>query len=590
MSRNTGGNRGGVRQSALWGSGNRGGEFRSNALWGKGGRGLVTTVVALALAMPLAAGAGGQQASKEKPVRGGTYVSEQLKQKAKNSPNELVKVIVQAESGVNGAERATKALGKLNKKLDLIGAVAAEMRAKDVEKLEGIPGLTVTLDAQTNPSAYSSNQLWTRTTGVNKLWGGPQAPTIAIVDSGIENRDDFGDRIRASVNFVSSGTNSDGDGRGHGTFVAGIAAGSAAGYAGAAPNAGIVSLDVMNDSGFGLTSDVIRAAEWIYANKDAYNIKVANFSLHSGSIGPFYNDPLNRAVEKLWFAGVTVVASAGNYGNATSASGVRYAPGNDPFVITVGAADIGGTAKIGDDSRAPWSAYGRTYDGFWKPEICAPGRYMVAPIPAGSTLAAAKADKLQAGGYIELSGTSFSAPVVSGIAAQILARHPEFGPDEIKGALMRRARPVPQAAPLSCGVGQVNAVGSTAYKVPATPNKALRRFVVPDAAGVPAFDAVSWTGVSWTDVSWDAVSWTDVSWTDVSWTDVSWTDVSWTDVVLSDVSWTDVSWEDGAGGDTLDLNGYELTAPEETAAALDPALLLPGETLPTSTATTSILP
>ena len=103
MSGNSGGKRGDVRQSALWGSGNRGGEFRSNALWGKGGRGLVTTVVALALAMPLAAGAGGQQASKEKPVRGGTYVSDQLKQKAKNNPNDLVRVIVQADSGVAGA-------------------------------------------------------------------------------------------------------------------------------------------------------------------------------------------------------------------------------------------------------------------------------------------------------------------------------------------------------------------------------------------------------------------------------------------------------------------------------------------------------
>ena len=58
MARNTGGNGGHVRQSALWGSGNRGGELRSNALWGKGGRGLVTSVVAIALAMPLAASAG----------------------------------------------------------------------------------------------------------------------------------------------------------------------------------------------------------------------------------------------------------------------------------------------------------------------------------------------------------------------------------------------------------------------------------------------------------------------------------------------------------------------------------------------------
>ena len=58
MGRNTGGNPGDVRKSALWGSGNRGGEHRSNALWGKGGRGFVMTVLVVALAVPLAAGAG----------------------------------------------------------------------------------------------------------------------------------------------------------------------------------------------------------------------------------------------------------------------------------------------------------------------------------------------------------------------------------------------------------------------------------------------------------------------------------------------------------------------------------------------------
>ena len=139
--------------------------------------------------------------------------------------------------------------------------------------------------------------------------------------------------------------------------MAGIAAGSAPGYAGAAPNADIVMLDVMDDSGKGMTSDVIAAAGWIYENKSEYNIRVDNFSLHSGSIGPFYNDPLDRAVEKLWFGGVVVVAAAGNYGSATGPSGVRYAPGNDPFVITVGA----GHRRHGEDRRrrrAPWSAYG----------------------------------------------------------------------------------------------------------------------------------------------------------------------------------------------------------------------------------------
>ena len=66
------------------------------------------------------------------------------------------------------------------------------------------------------------------------------------------------------------------------------------------------------------------------------------------------------------------------------------APANDPFVITVGALGMNGTAARSDDFRAPWSAYGSTADGFMKPDMSAPGRYMTAPVPAGSTLALAR--------------------------------------------------------------------------------------------------------------------------------------------------------------------------------------------------------
>ena len=61
---------------------------------------------------------------------------------------------------------------------------------------------------------------------------------------------------------------------------------------------------------------MIRACQWILDNKAKYNIRVANFSLHSQIAAPFYLDPLDRAVEQLWFNGVVVVAAAGNYGTA----------------------------------------------------------------------------------------------------------------------------------------------------------------------------------------------------------------------------------------------------------------------------------
>ncbi len=595
MGRNSGGNPGDVRKSALWGSGNRGGEHRSNALWGKGGRGFVTTVLVVALAVPLAAGAGSGSGKTDPVAPGTTFVSAELKKKQRNSPDELVGVIVQMDETVSAsdAKRAANELRKLGKRFGIIKGFAGEIRAKDLDKLERIKGLIVTEDAAIRPqtlvpvptltgsTAPASSQLWTHESGVNKLWSGAKPATIAIVDSGVDaTRADLAGRVKAQVNLVTSAyPNAAGDGRGHGTFVAGIAAGSAKGYAGVAPNADIVSLDVMDDRGAGKTSDVIAAAEWIYMNKAAYNIRVANFSLHSGAVNHFWLDPLNVAVEKLWHSGVVVVAAAGNYGVEGTASGVRYAPGSDPFVITVGAVDIGGTAKPRDDDRAPWSAYGRTPDGFWKPEICAPGRYMVGPVPTGSTLAAEKADKMVAPGYAELSGTSFAAPVIAGVAAQALARNPSWTPDQVKSALMRRARPVPQAEPGSCGVGQVNAVQSVlSIRDTPNPNLALNRFLAKAADGTTVFNAVSWTDVSWSDVSWDAVSWSDVSWSDVSWDAVSWSDVSWTDVSWDAVSWSDVSFEDNADGETvLEGDGYELTPVEAEAAADDLDLLTPDE-------------
>src|SRR6185503_12163751 len=181
------------------------------------------------------------------------------------------------------------------------------------------------------------------------------------------------------------------------------------------------------------------------ANKAQFGIRVANFSLHSSVANSFMYDPLDKAVERLWFSGVVVVVAAGNYGDPDKPSGVPFAPGNDPFVITGGAVDIGGTKSINDDVNAPWSAWGRTLDGFMKPDLSAPGRYMVGPVPSGSTLALERPDKVTAPGYMQLSGTSFSAPVIAGAAAQILARHPSFTPDQVKGVLMESTRPVPDA-------------------------------------------------------------------------------------------------------------------------------------------------
>jgi serine protease AprX len=591
-----------LRSSALWGTGGRGGDSRSSALWGKGGRGSIVTMVAVfALAAPVAASAQAGSSAKGGGDRDHTYVQKDLERKAKDNPNELVRVIVQSNYGSADAQTKSKALGafaKLGKQLSLVDGIALQLPAKYVTLLSKFKGLTVTVDSPVRQSGTSisvpptSDQLWPHESGNAALWAvNSSLPTIAIVDSGIEkNRADFnnGARVLAEVNLATpdpAHPNSPGDGRGHGTFVAGIAAGAAAGKAGAAPKANLVSIDVMNDEGMAYTSDVIAACNWILQNKAQYNIKVANFSLHSSRPSNFGRDPLDRAVEKLWFSGVTVVAASGNYGNADGTpSGVRYAPGNDPFVITVGAVDIGDSARTKDDSVAPWSAYGYTYDGFRKPEVGAAGRYMVGPVPTGSTLYKSRPEKVVRSGYMELSGTSFAAPVVAGTAAYILAMHPTWGPDQVKGALMKTARAVPMARPGQAGVGQINAVAAAVLSKAPNPNKALNKFVIADPTGgtVPVFNDVSWldaaqSSVSWDSVSWADVSWLDVSWSDVSWADVSWADVSWLDVSWSDVSWADVSWLDSSKEDAVEGEdgigqGVIFDASDAAELAADPAL------------------
>jgi serine protease AprX len=584
----------GERASALWGTGNRGGEHRSSALWGSNGRGgdhrsrkgMTTLIVlALALAMPLAA-----TAKSSNEDGGAAYIAPGVYQAANGNPGGKIRVIIQSPAGLEGAKQANQGLGDLKQELDLIGAVAAEIPAARVNALEKIDGLVVTLDAVVRATEYTSTQLWPHENGAYKLWGttlspAPKAPTIAIVDSGIDkSRADFdlGARVVARQVFTSLPQNPlTLDGRGHGTFVAGIAAGSAPGLAGVAPNANLVDLDVMDDRGMALTSDVIKAAEWIYNNKGKYNIRVANFSLHSSSVASIRWHPLNKAVEKLWFSGVVVVAASGNYGRPDGPSGVVHAPGNDPFVLTVGAFDIGGTARIGDDAVASWSAYGYTSEGFLKPEVVAAGRYMVGPVPAGATLRTDRPANVLDAATMQLSGTSFAAPVVAGAAAQLLARYPGWSPDQVKGALMKTARRVPGSPMMAQGRGQVNVVKASVTNPPIA-NAGLNPFVVSASGGSGmAFDAAAWASAAWSSAAWSSAAWSDAAWSDAAWSDAAWASAAWSSAAWSDAAWSDAAWSDStAYEDTTAGEGTSsdvvLDLADRLELASDPDLKLPG--------------
>jgi serine protease AprX len=441
---------------------------------------------------------------------------------------------------------------------------------------------TVVMTGVIADTKLSNKQLWPYATQAPVDWAGntPTPPTIAIVDSGIDTtRPDFAGRVLTQVNLASLTPNSPGDGYGHGTFVAGIAAGAGQGFAGVAPKAPLVSLDVMNDHGQATVADIVRACDWILANKGTYNIRVANLSLHATNRASVQFDPIDQAVEKLWLNGVVVVAASGNYGTPNGPSGVGFAPGNDPFVITVGAADIGDKPSTGDDFNAPWSAWGYTGDGFMKPEISAPGRYMVGPVPANAVLKSMKPANVVSTYYMQLSGTSFAAPIVAGAAAQILAVHPSWTPDQVKGALMVSASKETSAPVGSLGVGLVNVEKARKVQNPPNPNAAIDKFVTTSAADgtTKVFNPTAWAAmaksnphwadVAWSDAAWASVAWASVAWSDAAWASVAWGDAAWSDVAWSDAAWSDAAWADNAG-DTTDAEAAAGLSDAEIAAAL----------------------
>jgi serine protease AprX len=512
----------------------------------------VSAVLLLGLAAPGVARAG----EADRTERLHAFVPPGLLKAAAADENKTFRVIVTGASGTTARDletaelrdRSGRSYGGVTRKFRVIDAVAVDLEGGEILELaEKLSIRSIVPDALVAPSSYSPLELWPGVVGVDTLWEtagpngpvpGPQAPAIAIVDSGVDTTRvaDFDGRVLTQVNFASGSSL---DANGHGTLVAGIAAGGSSTYPGAAPNANIVSLRVVGEDGSGRTSDVIAAADWIYVNRIAYGIGVANFSLHSGNPDYALEDPLALAARRLWLTGTVVVAAAGNEGPQR----MLYAPASDPFVITVGAVGTNDTAATADDTNAPWSSYGNTAEGFAKPELSAPGRHIVGPLVAGSTIAANFADRVVAPGYVWMSGTSFAAPIVSGAAAQILARHPGWTPDQVKGALMLTARHLPDAAPMSAGVGEIDAAAAAAVTNPPNPHENLDDFVSTDpATGEAAFDSAAWRDTVEADATWTSATWTSATWVSATWVSATWVSATWVSSALADATWVSATW------------------------------------------------
>jgi serine protease AprX len=388
-------------------------------------------------------------------------------------------------------------------------------------------------------------------TGPTSLSGG--APdtgagvTVAVLDSGVDltHPDLLGRVIAVNVNKAASGPT---DGYGHGTHVAGAIVGQdAAGeYIGIAPGANLVSVKIADDAGVTYESDVLRGLQWIGLNQANYNIRAVNMSLSASVPQSYATSPIDAAVEGLWHAGLTMVASAGNLG--TQSDAVWYAPGNDPLVITVGCLDDNQTVASGDDSLCVISSQGATEDGFAKPDLLAPGRKVASTLSSGangqpSALALAFADRITPDGrHIRLSGTSMSAPMVTGSIALLLAQRPGLTPDQIKQILVGTATEYPGQTD---NAGTLNIAAALLANSPAlTPQtpRPIGGSAAPAGLSTLLWDGSHWGGLFWNGSNWNAAyldnaHWNGSSWDNAHWNAAYWDNAHWNGAGLDNAHW-----------------------------------------------------
>lgn len=370
------------------------------------------------------------------------------------------------------ALKILKALGaEVKYQYEVIPAIAVKMKVRDLLVIAGfldatssgrskvqIPGIQfiqedykVKVAVETEGLDESAAQVMA--TNMWNLGYDGSGITIGIIDTGIDaSHPDLQGKVIGWVDYVN-GRSSPYDDNGHGTHVASIAAGTGAAsngkYKGMAPGAKLVGIKVLGADGSGSISDIIAGVDWAVKNKDKYRIKVINLSLGSSQSSDG-TDSLSQAVNNAWDAGLVVCVAAGNSGPNKYTVG---SPAAASKVITVGAVD-----KY--DVITDFSSRGPTADNRLKPEVVAPGNWIIAARASGTSMGQPINDY-----YTAAPGTSMATPHVAGIAALLLQAHPSWTPDKVKRALIETADIVKpdEIADIAYGAGRVNAYKAAYY-------------------------------------------------------------------------------------------------------------------------------
>jgi len=464
-------------------------------------------------------------------------VHPQLVALAAEKPEQPVAVIAQKADDTTGAEQLVARLGgQVTKDLHIINAFAARLPARGAVQLaqsplvrwvspdgpvarSGKPGpAPAPITSNTYLDTLRARQVWSM--GITGSGIG-----VAVIDSGVSPTNDLMIAKSASFNPNSTSTT---DVYGHGTHVAGIIAGdgdlSNKKFQGVAPGAKIISMKVSDETGMAYESDVVAAMQWVYDNKTGYNIRVVNISLNSTVEQSYHLSPMSAAAEILWFNGVVVVVSAGNKGDG-SYNTANASPANDPFLITVGAADEMATSNPGDDAIATYTAWTITADNYIKPDMFAPGSNIISVLSGHSDWDAIAPERVVDGNYFRLSGTSMAAPMVAGAAALLLQDEPNLTPDQVKYRLLN-------ASGRTVGIK----VGKTTYSFPYLDVYAVVTGTTTQSANTnfqasqllwSGSEPVVWGSVAWNSVAWNSVAWNSVAWNSVAWNSVAWNSVAW---------------------------------------------------------------
>jgi serine protease AprX len=285
-------------------------------------------------------------------------------------------------------------------------------------------------------------------------------------------------------------------------------------YRGLAHKANLVLVKV-SQRGRITEENIAQGIQWVIANRERYNIRVLNISLGGDEDVSCAKSIIDQAAEQAVRNGIVVVAAAGNSGNEGRHS---IPPANSPSVITVGG--YSDHNQLNANNPALYhSNFGATADGTVKPEIVAPAMWVAAPILPGtrsyqraealSRLAAApdyqlpglarqfeepaelpedlvnsnaadirrhieatlEQEKIVATHYQHVDGTSFAAPIVTSIVAQMLEANPTLTPGAVKNILISTADRIVTEAAIRQGYGIVNA--SRAVELATTEQHAL---------------------------------------------------------------------------------------------------------------------